>query len=414
MIRKIAEWMIRRRYLVLGILGVISIFFIWEIGKIKIESRFTDLLPKNHPFIKIYNKYIDQVGDPLKIFLMLKVKEGDIYNRQTLEKVKQITDALDAIPGVNHNQIYSIGSRKIKKITVTPYGIINENFMDEVPKTQKDMGQFKETVRNAGGVYGVWVSPFENAVLFTAAFIPELVDYNVVFNKIRELSKSESDANHVIYATGEPMLVGWVYHYQKEMAWIFMVTFFALASLLYFYFRNAVGVVVPILSGLLGAIWGLGFCGLLGYNLEPLTLVIPLLIVARGLSHAVQITERYFECYEERGDVKAACVEAATSILPPGFLGILADVIGIFLIAVAPLPLMQKTAILCGFWACSLFFTSLIFTPVIISFFTPPKNISDIVDMNKGKIPEAKFADYRKFINAVASKDREIIILVKN
>jgi transglutaminase-like putative cysteine protease len=36
------------------------------------------------------------------------------------------------------------------------------------------------------------------------------------------------------------------------------------------------------------------------------------------------------------------------------------------------------------------------------------------LDMNKGKIPEAKFADYRKFINAVASKDREIIILVKN
>jgi len=48
MTRRLAEWMIRRRYLVLGILGFISIFFIWEIGKIKIESPIHRSTPKNH------------------------------------------------------------------------------------------------------------------------------------------------------------------------------------------------------------------------------------------------------------------------------------------------------------------------------------------------------------------------------
>ncbi len=56
--------------------------------------------------------------------------------------------------------------------------------MEEVPKTKNGMEQFKETVRNTSAVYGVWVSPDEKSVLFTAAFIPELVDYNVVFNTI--------------------------------------------------------------------------------------------------------------------------------------------------------------------------------------------------------------------------------------
>ncbi len=142
--------------------------------------------------------------------------------------------------------------------------------------------------------------------------------------------------------------------------------------------------VVPILSTLLGCIWGLGFCGHLGFNLEPLTLVIPLLITARALSHSVQITERYFECYEERKEVIPACVECASSILPPGTLGITTDAIGILLIAVAPIPIMQKLAYVCGFWAFCITFTGLIFTPLIISFFKPPKNISEIVDMERG------------------------------
>ena len=136
-----------------------------------------------------------------------------------------------------------------------------------------------------------------------------------------------------------------------------------------------VGMVVPLVSTCLGVMWGLGFCGFLGYNLEPLTLVIPLLIAARALSHSVQVTERYFECYDELGDVKAACVESASSILPPGLLGITTDALGIFLIAVAPIPIMQKMAYICGFWASSIVFTGLVFTPLLISFFKPPKNI---------------------------------------
>lgn len=384
MVRKIIEWMLRHRYLLLGIIGLLTLFFLWQISKIKIESRFSDLLPKNHPYIKIHNQYKDLLGDPLKIFLMLKVKEGNIYSKVTLNKVKRITDELDSIPGVNHNQIYSIGSRKIKKITVTAYGIITENFMEEVPKAEEEMEEFKETVRNTNAVYGIWVSPDEKSTLFTAGFIPELVDYSIVFAKIRELIQSETDTNHIIYAAGEPILKGWVYHYQNQMYWIFGATFLALFFLLYFYFRNLVGVVAPIVSTCLGAIWGLGFCGFLGYNLEPLTLVIPLLITARALSHSVQITERYFECYEEIGDVKAACVESATSIFPPGLLGILTDALGILLIAVAPIPIMQKMAYLCGFWASGIIVTGLVFTPLFLSFLPPPGNIPEIVDMNKG------------------------------
>ena len=67
-------------------------------------------------------------------------------------------------------------------------------------------------------------------------------------------------------------------------------------------------------------------------------------------------------------------------------LGIVTDALGILLIAVAPVPMMQKLAYLCGFWAFSNIITGMLFTPVFISYSASwhPKNIAKIVDMEKG------------------------------
>ena len=386
MVEKLARRIIDHRIAVIIILSALSIFFAWEMRGLKIKSDLNDLLPQNHPFIKIHKQYEEQLGSPFKVFLMMAVKKGDIYNSQTLRKIKDITDALDLIPGVNHDQIYSLSSRKVKKITVTQEGIFAEDMMPEVPETVEKLALFRETVRNTRGVQGVFVSPNEKCALFTISFIPRLADYQKVFQKVRELIEKESDAGHTIYAAGEPILMGWIYQYQKEMYFIFGVTFAAFICLMGLYFRNLMGVVVHIPPIVLGVVWFLGLCGLLGYHIEPLTLVIPLLITARSLSHSIQFTERYFEVYQESKGVKESCIKATTSILPAGTLGIVTDSLGILLIAVAPIPMLQKLAYLCGFWAFSIIFTGQLLTPVLISFFPPPVNIDRIVDPERGVV----------------------------
>ena len=221
MIRKISLWILAHRFtLTIGI-AIVTVFFAWQIKNVEVKTVFEDLLPENHPYIKIHNKYVEQLGDPLKVYLMLQVKEGDIYTTQTLEKVKRITDKLDFIPGVNHNQIYSIGSRKLKKIKVTSDAILVQDLMKTVPETKEEMERFRKIVQNNGEVYGIWVSRHEKAVLFSAAFIPSLVDYNVLFKEIGEIIQDESDSNHALYAAGEPILTGWIYKFQKEMYLIF-------------------------------------------------------------------------------------------------------------------------------------------------------------------------------------------------
>jgi hypothetical protein len=383
MIKKLSSAIIEHRYIVFGIILIVTVIFGFQIRHLIIRTQLEDLFPADHAFIKVHEKYKDQLGSPFKVFLMIKVKDGDIYNRKTLEKIRRITDRLDAIPGVNHNHIYSIGSQKLKRLRIDRDMILTEPVMPDIPSS---MDEFKEIIQASSGIFGVWTSRDNRSAIFSSEFIQRDMEYDVIFKQLQKIKYDESDDNHIIYMAGEPVLMGWVNEYQSEMWWIFGLTFLSLFGLLYIYFRNIPGIIAPVLSTVVGGIWGLGFCGLVGYNLEPLILVIPLLITARALSHAVQITERYFECYHKVGNVKEACILCMTSILPPGTLGIVTDALGIFFIAVAPVPIIQKLAYLCSFWAISIIVSGLIFTPLVLSFIPPAKNISKIIESRKGLV----------------------------
>lgn len=132
--------------------------------------------------------------------------------------------------------------------------------------------------------------------------------------------------------------------------------------------------VIPILSGGLSAIWGLGFGGLFGLSLDPLVLVIPLLISARAHSHSVQSMERYHEEYHKLGDKDAAIVKSYTEIYVPAMVSIVADGIAILTLIVARIPIIQKLAILCSFWIISLFVSVVTLHPIILAYVNPPKH----------------------------------------
>ena len=114
---------------------------------------------------------------------------------------------------------------------------------------------------------------------------------------------------------------------------------------LVFYFRRLYGIVVSFLGAIVQSIWGLGMVGFLGYNLDPLILVIPLLISSRAISHSVQMTERYFEDLQESGDTIHAAETAFRDLFLPGLIGVIADAGGILVLAVAMIPLVHKLAL---------------------------------------------------------------------
>jgi predicted RND superfamily exporter protein len=108
-------------------------------------------------------------------------------------------------------------------------------------------------------------------------------------------------------------------------------------------------------------------------------LVVPLLLVARSFSHCVQFTERFYEVYWHVEDRKKAAEITMGVMMAPSVLGIFTDIVGIFLIAVAPIPAMQRFALFCGFWCIWLIPTGVVLISLLLSVLPAPKNVGRLI-----------------------------------
>ncbi|MEX2479940.1 MAG: MMPL family transporter [Gammaproteobacteria bacterium] len=381
----LAAFTLNNRLLVAGILLAITAFFAVGLTKVELKTIFSDLFPKNHPFVQTYQDH-PNFGNPLTVTMMVKVKEGTIYNPETLAKVWRMTRDIDLSPSVDHDQILSITTEKARYAEATPYGIDMRPLMeDKAPETQEEIDAFIAAVDKAPNVRTFLISEDETATIITATFIEYSLDYGKTFEYVQTMVENERDAKHDVYVAGQPMLTGWVYRYQVQMLSIFAITATALLLSLFVYMGNVPGVVTPLAVSIIAAIWGFGFVGWIGDPVEPLIMVVPLLLVARSFSHCVQFIERYYEIYYEIKDRRKAAELALSVMMAPGVLGIVTDAAGLFLIAVAPIPVMERFAIFCGFWAAILVPTNMFLTPILLSYFPPPRNVAKLIGKSEEK-----------------------------
>jgi len=137
-------------------------------------------------------------------------------------------------------------------------------------------------------VYGLLVSPDMKSALIKATLNEGELRYRVVFDEIQEIRAREAAEGVNIYATGHPMMVGWIDSYSDQILQIFLYTILIVLFILIIYSRRLYGIALPLLGMILTSIWGVGFMGVFGYNLDPLMLVVPFLISARSMSHGIQ------------------------------------------------------------------------------------------------------------------------------
>jgi predicted RND superfamily exporter protein len=310
---------------------------------------------------------------------MVKSKSGSIYNADTLKKVWQLTRDIDLAPGVDHDQIISIATEKLRYAEATPYGIDMRPLMDDhVPSTPEEVSDFHRRIQQSPNARVFYVSGDESATLVNATFL-DSVDYGEAFHFAHDLADQAGDANHEVYLAGQPVLTGWVYKLQKQTYKIFGVTLGLLTLALVLYMRNIAGVVTPIVCAAVAALWGFGFIGWLGRPIEPLLMIVPLLLVARTFSHCIQYTERYYEILTHLKDKRKAAEVTMAIMMAPSVLGIMTDVFGIIFIAIAPIKTMENHALFCGAWALWIIPTGVFLISMLLSYLPTPKNIESIV-----------------------------------
>ncbi len=374
-LKRLGELLIRFRIAVSIAVAIVTVFFAYHAAQLKLVTSFAELLPQNHPYIQIHNRFSGTFGGANNIMIMLEVKEGSVFTPETLNKIWRMTQAVDKVYGVNHNQIESIAHRTVRYLKVAAGGTMRAQpvMVGEI-KTPEEAAAIRRIVHNAENIYGLLISLDDKAALIRANFIEGKLDYQRIFEEINQTVVAPfEDANTTIYVAGEPRLYGWVYDYAGEIKYIFIATTVMLWILLYLYFRDWRGALRPTISGVFAAIWGLGFMHLIGLSLDPLVMVIPFFVTARAVSHSVQMHDRYYETYGRTGDKNEAIIDAFAELFVPTLSGILTDAFGVLVILLVPIVLLQKLAIGASFWIMTIVVSELLLNPIVYYYLEPPK-----------------------------------------
>ena len=370
---RIGDFVLRFRAIIGGILLLISAIMLYYCTQVTVATKFDDFFPTYHPDVQLYQEW-HKYGGAQTLSVMIQVKDGDIFNEATLQKIQDIQRDVDKLPGVDHNEVLSLASYRVSYAEATPGSLNIKPFMfPEVPKDADGIAALKKNVLANHASISQFVSADLKSALVTASFNERGLDYKTLFTQVQDIVHKYQDSNVDILLAGEPIVRGYGYYYEPTVGVLFLVAVGVMILILWLTGGQRSRWWAPIVTGALSAVWGLGFVGIMKFDFDPVMLVIPFILTARDMSHGIQWQGRYHDELDRLGDKYAACAATTDFMLPPGLLSILADISGIVFISFGGIPVLQHIALAGTVWLAGSLTMVFIFQPILMSYLPVPE-----------------------------------------
>lgn len=357
------------------LLTLVTLFMIYASSRLNIGTRFVDFFPSYHPYTQLDEKYARSFGGAETLVIMMRVKNGDIFNPVSLKKIHSLTEAMDKLPGVNHEEVFSLGSFRVNYVEAQSGALISKPYMfPDVPTTPEGIAALKRNVTIHQDALRQLVSSDFKSATVTASFNDAEINYGDFFKDVQKIIHDNEDPNNQIFVAGEPMVRGWGYHYLYHLILIILISLVVIVAVHYYGIRGIARWWAPLMTGTCSALWGVGFTGLIGFQLDPVMLVIPFILTARDVSHGIQWQRRFYsEIEKTHNDVHTAVVNTTNLMLPPGLVSILADIFGIIFVSASGIPVLHHIALTGAVWVASSLLMVFVFQPIVMSYLPPPK-----------------------------------------
>jgi predicted RND superfamily exporter protein len=149
--------------------------------------------------------------------------------------------------------------------------------------------------------------------------------------------------------------------------------FFALAflitlALLYFYSRSVRLTVVALVVALLPVLWLIGTLPLIGFGVDPMSILVPFLIFSIGVSHAVQMTSAWRHEVVAGADSLKAADSAFRKLFIPGAVALLTNALGFAVIMFIDIPIVHELGITACIGVLLMIVTNKMILPIILSY----------------------------------------------
>jgi len=363
------------RPLLLGFFLIITILMGISLSQLRIDAGFAKLLPLEHEYMQTYIEHGQEFGGANRIMIALMVKEGDIFTADFFETLEQATDDVFFIPGVDRSQVSSLFTPNVRYTEVVEDGIAGGNVVPaDFTPTAEGLERVRENILKAGIVGRLVANDFSGAMI-SAELLEidpgsgERLDFIHVSHLLEEQIRDKYQSDQVdVHIIGFAKVVGDIADGAQRVVLFFLIAFAITTILVFLYTRSVILTLIPLACSLTAVVWQLGMLPVLGYGIDPMGLLVPFLIFAIGVSHAVQmITANTAEVRAGAQRIDAAKA-SFRQLLLPGFVALASDTIGFITIRLIEIQVIQEMAVTASLGVAAIILTNLVLLPILLSY----------------------------------------------
>jgi len=292
-----AEALVRYRWAVLILMLLLTGWLASRIGVLQLNNDPDIWAPQAHEFTRTTRELERVFGGRNITVIGIVARRGDVYDPAVLQKIRNIQSGIEALPEAIKNNIVSFAARRVKDIRGNADGMTVREMLEPLPQTPQDLASLKQAIERNPMYINSLVSPDHRAAAVIADFRVAGANaaYAPLYEKIRQVVDRERDATVDIQLGGQPVHAANMELAMQKMPIYFGIAFLIILTVQFVAFRSIQGMVLPMLTGILAVVWGLGLMALARLQLDALNTTTPILIMAVATGHAVQILKRYYE-----------------------------------------------------------------------------------------------------------------------
>lgn len=381
-ISRIENLIFGARRVIIAVFAVITLLMIWQISGIKADTSLEKMVPLSHPYIQNLFKHKDELGLGNDIRIAVAVKQGDIFSPAYVDMLKNVTDdvfylsdrpnreagAQHAI--VDRAKLKSLWTPNVRWSEVTKDGFQGGEVTQGYDGTAEGMEALRSNILRSGQVGRLVADDFKSTIIQIPLLDGEKIDYQQLSANLEVLRDKyqAQNPNVEIHIIGFAKKVGDLIEGGTKIALFFLAAILITFVLLLWEFQDTRSAFAVVLCSLIAVIWQLGAVKILGFGIDPYSMLVPFLVFAIGVSHSVQVVNAV--CLEAAAGAERepAARRAFSSLFKAGIMGLAMEAIGFLTLLVIQIDVIRALAISAFVGTALIALTNFVLLPVLMSY----------------------------------------------
>lgn len=356
--------------------ALITAFLLYNAVQVRPDASFNKMIPENHEFIQNYYEYADDLaslGNAIRV--SVQTTEGTIFDQEYQDILRQVTDELSYVPGVNRSQIRSIWTPNVRWSEVTEDGFVGGPVIpDTYDGSQESLEQLRQNVLRSGEVGNLVANNFESALIYVPLneINPETgeqLDYAEFSQQLETLVRDQYNSDTInIQIVGFAKVVGDLIEGANQVGMFFILAMIITFVMLFLYSRCVRSSLIVLVCSVIAVVWQLGIIHLIGSGINPYSMLVPFLVFAIGVSHGVQIINAVMANRVDGADKMQASRLAFRGLYVAGLTALASDAIGFTTLMVIDIAVIKELAIAASIGVAVIVLTNLGLLPILTSY----------------------------------------------